>query len=168
MKQNNDKRRTRKRNSQARPVSVSSPLPKEEDPLKHNVNVIVTKSPKKIDLRPSKLVSEAERQGGFGRRPYNLTEREKRKVKEMSEIGKTMKRKQQKLRNMNKLRVSRDPYIVKDPKAFYGGNFTSSIRSFASIITISSKIPVPDCTTPTRRESATKACNSIDSCQNER
>ena len=31
-----------------------------------------------------------------------------------------MKRKQQKLRNMNKMRVSRDPYTVKDPKAFYG------------------------------------------------
>ena len=38
----------------------------------------------------------------------------------MSEIGKTMKRKQQKLRNMNKMRVSRDPYTIKDPKAFYG------------------------------------------------
>lgn len=103
-----------------RPISGTTPLPKEADPLKNTgPKIIITKSPKKIDFRPSKLLKDEERIGGFGKRPYDLTEREKRKVKEMAAIGKTVKRKAQKLRNTNKLRVNRDPYAVKDAKDFF-------------------------------------------------
>jgi Leucine-rich repeat (LRR) protein len=119
-KQNHAGNRPRQKNKK-RPISGTTPLPIEPDPLSksNGPKIVITKSPKKLDFRPSKLLKEDERVGGFGKRPYNLTEREKRKVKEMAAIGKTMKRKAQKLRNTNKLRVSRDPFAVKDAKEFF-------------------------------------------------
>jgi Leucine-rich repeat (LRR) protein len=69
-----------------------------------------------VDLRASQ---SSQRKGAFGKRPYNLTEAQKQLAKEMTAIGKNVKRKAAKLRNVKSLRVTRDPYTVKSAASLY-------------------------------------------------
>ena len=93
---------------QKKDLQLPKQLPKKQSP-----------EVKKVDMRASNFLGDADRLGAFGSRPYNLTEEQKQLVKEMTAIGKTVKRKAAKLRNVASLRISREPYFVKSAADLY-------------------------------------------------